>query len=126
MRGHLLRIKRVYDPPDDDDGTRILVDRLWPRGVARERAQIGLWLKDIAPSNTLRRLFHGDPAGWDEFKTAYCAELAQPAAQQAVGELRKRMTEGPVTLLFAARNETRNNAVALKEWLEQKGASTGC
>jgi uncharacterized protein YeaO (DUF488 family) len=97
-----------------------LIDRLWPRGVARERAQIALWLKDIAPSNTLRRLFHGDPAGWEEFKTAYCAELQQPAAQAAVDELRARLAQGPVTLLFAARDETRNNAVALKERLEAR------
>jgi uncharacterized protein YeaO (DUF488 family) len=118
MARHPLRIKRVYDPPDSGDGTRVLVDRLWPRGVAPERAQIALWLKDIAPSNTLRRLFHGDPAGWEEFKTAYYSELEQPAAQAALHELRARLVQGPVTLLFAARDEARNNAIALKEWLD--------
>jgi uncharacterized protein YeaO (DUF488 family) len=113
-------VKRVYKPPDDGDGARILVDRLWPRGFSRERARIDLWLKEIAPSDNLRRLFHGDPAGWEEFKTAYYAELVQAAAQPAVDELRKRLARGPVTLLFAARDETRNNAVALKEWLEAR------
>ena len=126
MTRHQIRIKRVYEPPDERDGTRILVDRLWPRGVARDRAQIARWLKDIAPSNTLRRLFHNDPAGWQEFKTAYYAELEQAAARPTVDELRKRLARGPVTLLFAARDETHNNAVALKEWLEQKERSTGC
>jgi len=118
--GHQLRIKRVYQPPEDVDGVRVLVDRLWPRGLSKERARIDLWLKEVAPSNTLRRLFHGDPTGWEEFKTAYYAELGQAAAQPAVDELRKRLARGPVTLLFAARDEARNNAVALKEWLEAR------
>ena len=78
-----LRIKRVYQAPDPGDGVRVLVDRLWPRGLSRERAQIDLWLKEIAPSDALRRRFHGDPAGWEEFKTAYYAELEQPPAQSA-------------------------------------------
>jgi len=119
MTRQKLRIKRAYRPPETEDGVRVLVDRLWPRGLSRERAQIDLWLKDIAPSNALRRRFHGDPAGWEEFKTAYYGELEQPAAQAAVRDLLERLTRGPVTLLFAARDETRNNAVALKEWLDQ-------
>lgn len=118
MTRHALRLKRVYEPPDDGDGVRILVDRLWPRGVSRERGKIDLWLKDIAPSNALRRRFHGDPSGWDAFTTAYYAELAREPAQSALRELRDRLTRGPVTLLFAARDETRNNAVALKAWLD--------
>jgi uncharacterized protein YeaO (DUF488 family) len=113
-----LRIKRAYKLPDDADGVRVLVDRLWPRGLSRERAQINLWLKDIAPSQTLRRRFHGDPGCWEEFKTAYYAELEQPPAQSAVQTLLDRLRRQPVTLLFAARDETRNNAVALKEWLD--------
>ena len=113
-----MRIKRVYEAPDTEDGVRVLVDRLWPRGLSRERAQIDLWLKEIAPSDALRRRFHGDPAGWEDFKTAYYAELEQPPAQSAVRELFDRLSRGPVTLLFAARDEDRNNAVALKEWLE--------
>jgi uncharacterized protein YeaO (DUF488 family) len=115
-----LRIKRLYQAPGTEDGVRTLVDRLWPRGLSRERAQIDLWLKDIAPSDALRRRFHGDPAGWDDFKTAYYAELEQPPAQSAVRELLDRLRRGPITLLFAARNESRNNAVALKEWLEDR------
>jgi uncharacterized protein YeaO (DUF488 family) len=69
MTQQLLRIKRVYEPPDTADGVRVLVDRLWPRGLSREKAKIDLWLKDIAPSDTLRRRFHGDPAAWEDFKT---------------------------------------------------------
>ena len=115
-----LRIKRVYQPPDTADGVRVLVDRLWPRGLSRERAQIDLWLKEIAPSDALRRRFHGDPAGWEDFKTAYYAELEQPPAQSAVRELLARLSREPVTLLFAARDETRNNAIALKEWLDNR------
>jgi uncharacterized protein YeaO (DUF488 family) len=116
--GHQLRIKRVYKPPDDGDGVRVLVDRLWPRGLSKERAQIDLWLREIAPSNTLRRLFHGNPESWEEFRAAYYTELDQPAVQSAVRTLLDRLTLEPVTLLFAARDETRNNAVALKEWLD--------
>ena len=115
-----LRMKRVYQPPDAEDGVRVLVDRLWPRGLSRERAQIELWLKEIAPSGALRRRFHGDPEHWEEFKIAYFAELEQPPAQSAVRELLDRLSHKPVTLLFAARDETRNNAVALKEWLDRR------
>ena len=120
MTRHQLRIKRVYKPPDDEDGLRILVDRLWPRGLSRERARIDLWLKEIAPSDALRRRFHGDPGGWEEFKTAYYAELGREPEQSAVRDLLDRLTGEPVTLLFAARDETRNNAVALKEWLDSQ------
>jgi len=120
MNRQSLRIKRVYQPPDTEDGIRVLVDRLWPRGLSRERAQIDLWLKEIAPTDALRRRYHGDPAAWDEFKTAYYAELEQQPAQSAVHDLLDRLTHGPVTLLFAARDENRNNAVALKEWLDER------
>jgi uncharacterized protein YeaO (DUF488 family) len=120
MARHNLRIKRVYEPPDAADRFRVLVDRLWPRGLSRERAKIDLWLKEIAPSDALRRRFHGDPAAWGHFKTAYYAELEQAPAQSAVHELLNRLTRGAVTLLFAARDESRNNAVALKEWLDER------
>jgi uncharacterized protein YeaO (DUF488 family) len=121
MTRHELRLKRVYAPPAAVDGVRVLVDRLWPRGLSRERVQIDLWLKELSPSDALRRRFHGDPNGWDAFKTAYYAELEQPEAQSAAQDLLDRLTREPVTLLFAARDETRNNAVALKEWLEARG-----
>jgi uncharacterized protein YeaO (DUF488 family) len=122
MARHNLRIKRVYEPPNAGDGVRILVDRLWPRGLSRERAKIDLWLKDIAPSDTLRRRFHGDPAAWGNFKAAYYAELEEVPAQSAVHALLDRLTRESVTLLFAARDETRNNAAALKEWLDQRSS----
>ncbi|HEX3525047.1 MAG TPA: DUF488 family protein [Stellaceae bacterium] len=109
MTRRQLRIKRVYKPPDDEDGVRVLVDRLWPRGLSRERAQIDLWLKEIAPSNILRRRFHGNSGGWEEFKTAYYAELHEPPAQSAIHSLLERLNRGPVTLLFAARDETRKS-----------------
>jgi uncharacterized protein YeaO (DUF488 family) len=120
MTPHQLRIKRVYKPPDDRDGVRVLVDRLWPRGLSREKARIDLWLKEIAPSDALRRRFHDDPGGWEDFKTAYYAELERTPAQSAVRDLIERLTREPVTLLFAARDETRNNAVALKEWIDSQ------
>jgi uncharacterized protein YeaO (DUF488 family) len=117
VAGPGLRIKRVYLPPETADGLRVLVDRLWPRGLARERAQIDLWSRELAPSEALRRHFHADPRGWEEFKTSYFAELAQPQAAAAAQHLLDRARRGPVTLLFAARDESRNNAVALEEWL---------
>ena len=120
MTPHQLRIKRVYKPPDDRDGVRVLVDRLWPRGLSREKVRIDLWLKEIAPSDALRRRFHGDPGGWEDFKTAYYAELERAPAQSAVRDLLERLTREPVTLLFAARDETRNNAVALTEWIDSQ------
>jgi len=120
MNRQNLRIKRVYEPPDAADGVRALVDRLWPRGLSRERAKIDLWLKEIAPSDALRRRVHRDPSAWGHFKTAYYNELEQASAQSALLVLLDRLTRGPVTLLFAARDEARNNAVALKEWLDDR------
>jgi len=115
-----LRLKRVYEPADRQDGTRILVDRLWPRGLARDKARIDLWLKDIAPSHALRKRFHGKLDDWDVFRAAYAAELESLAASAAVAELRDRLGKGTVTLLYAARDEQHNNAVALKAWLQRK------
>ena len=120
-----ITVKRVYDAPDAGDGRRILVDRLWPRGVAREKARIDLWLKDIAPSDSLRKRFHGKPDEWDAFCAAYFAELDQPSAQAATEGLLGRLRKGPVTLLYAARDERRNNAVALKAWLERPHRKNG-
>jgi uncharacterized protein YeaO (DUF488 family) len=120
MTGREFRLKRVYLPPDAADGSRVLVDRLWPRGLSRERAQIDLWCRELAPSAALRRRLHGDPGAWDTFKTAYWAELTQPEAEAAARDLVDRLCRGPVTLLFAARDEKRNNAVAVKEWLDRR------
>lgn len=113
-----IRLKRVYEAPAASDGTRILVDRLWPRGIAKATAKIDLWLKDVAPSDALRRRFHGHPETWDAFRKAYAAELKQSG--DAVEELRRHLRQGPVTLLYAARDEAHNNAVALKAWLQQR------
>jgi uncharacterized protein YeaO (DUF488 family) len=115
-----LAAKRVYDKPSAGDGTRVLVDRLWPRDLAKEKARIDLWLRDIAPSDDLRKRFHAKPDEWDAFCAAYEAELKGEAAQAAMAELLDRLREGPVTLLYAARDEHRNNAVALKLWLERR------
>ena len=120
-----LAVKRIYAPPEPGDGTRILVDRLWPRGIARDKARIDLWLKDIAPSDALRKRFHAKPTHWDEFRAAYAAELAAAPAQAAVKELRALLRRGTVTLLYAARDEERNNAVALKAWLAQRKTRRG-
>jgi uncharacterized protein YeaO (DUF488 family) len=115
-----LVLKRVYQPPHPGDGTRILVDRLWPRGIAKDKARIDLWLKDIAPSDALRKRFHGKPNDWGAFRAAYFAELEGAAAQAVTQDLLDRLRSGPVTLLYASRNEQKNNAVALKAWLERR------
>jgi len=114
-----LTVKRIYEAPVAGDGTRILVDRLWPRGIAKEKAAIALWLKDISPSDTLRKQVHGGALDWEGFQAAYARELEEPAAQAAVAELRTHLAGGPVTLLYAAKDEQQNNAVALKLWLER-------
>lgn len=115
-----FRIKRVYEPAAKDDGLRVLVDRLWPRGLTKEKARIDLWLKEISPSDELRHLVHADPTKWPEFVRAYDRELGQEPAKTAAADLRKRASTQAVTLLYGARNEIHNNAVALKDWLERK------
>lgn len=112
----MIGVKRVYAPPAAADGCRVLVDRLWPRGLGREAAHLDQWLKEIAPSEGLRRWFGHDPARWPEFKTRYFTELAGHA--QAVDELLEKARSGRLTLLYGARDEEHNNAVALKEFLE--------
>ncbi len=111
-----LTVKRVYDAPAPGDGTRVLVDRLWPRGIAKDR--IDLWLKDLAPSDALRHEFHGHPDRWDEFCAAYATELGSPSVQAALAALAAERKKGPVVLLYAAKDEHRNNAVALRLWLD--------
>ncbi|MBL9033909.1 MAG: DUF488 family protein [Rhodospirillaceae bacterium] len=111
------RLKRVYEAASPEDGQRILVDRLWPRGLAKDKAKIDLWLRDLSPSDALRKRFHGHPETWSAFRKAYAQELKEPAAQAAVAELRAKLRQGPVTLLYAARDEEKNNAVALRDWL---------
>ena len=108
------RLKRVYDEPAAADGVRVLVDRLWPRGLSKDRARVDLWLKDVAPSDALRRDLHAHPDHWAGFRAAYRAELD---GNPALDELRALSRKRKVTLLFAARDEARNNAVVLKDLL---------
>lgn len=112
-----LALKRVYDEPSPTDGTRILVDRLWPRGLTKEAAHVDLWLKDIAPGNELRKWFAHDPARWPEFRTRYREELRHNPA--ALAQLKQAIANGPVTLLYAAKDEHHNQAVVLKELLSR-------
>jgi uncharacterized protein YeaO (DUF488 family) len=114
-----FRVKRIYEPAAADDGYRVLVDRLWPRGVSKQKAHIDAWLKEIAPSDALRRKFHGQADTWKEFVAAYGRELKAEPAKTAAVALREKASREPVTLLYAARDEDHNNAVALKEWLER-------
>lgn len=114
-----IRLKRIYDPKADDDGVRVLVDRLWPRGISKQDAGIDLWLKDIAPSPELRRWFDHDPARWPEFSRRYREELQHNEA--VVDVLREKARRGIVTLLFAAKDDQRNNAVVLKDVLSASG-----
>lgn len=114
----MLRLKRVYDPPSAEDGYRILIDRLWPRGLKREAADIDLWLKDIAPSHELRRWFGHDPERWEEFQSRYRKELA--AQEPLWRELLARSRKGRVTLVYAAKDTRHNDAVALKFFLAGK------
>ncbi len=117
-RIHLtVRLKRVYEEPTKSDGTRILVDRLWPRGLTKEKAQVDLWLKEVAPSNELRKWFAHDRARWPEFKTRYKAELKQNTAQLAL--LKQATAKSPVTLLYAARDTEHNEAVVLLDLLNR-------
>ena len=111
----MVKIKRIYEEPDAGDGLRLLVDRLWPRGLSKERARVDRWLKEVAPSDELRRWFGHDPAKWQEFRTRYLRELeAQRPFLDEVSDLARKQ---PVTLLYAARDEEHNNAVVLKELL---------
>lgn len=114
----MFRIKRIYEPPEADDGYRVLVDRLWPRGLSKEAAAVDEWLKDIAPSHELRKWFSHEAARWAEFVERYEAELRSPERAAALDRLRDMARErGTVTLLYATREETRNHARLLLERL---------
>ena len=107
-----VRLKRAYEPSEQSDGTRILVDRLWPRGVSKAEAEFDEWIKEIAPSAELRTWFGHDPARWDEFRRRYRAELARHS--DLLKDLRRRAREGPITLVYSARDEIHNDAVVLR------------
>ena len=114
-----VTVKRVYAQPARADGTRVLVDRLWPRGLTKDRAAVDKWLRDLAPSDALRKWFHERPEAWPTFRKRYLKELAHPEPAAALDELyRLANRRKKLTLLFASRNEQRNNAVVLKELLE--------
>lgn len=114
----MIRIKRVYEKPTSEDGLRVLVDRLWPRGMSRERAALDFWLRELAPSNELRRWYGHQTDRWPEFQHRYTEELA--AVPEAVERLLALVRQGPVSLLFAAKEPRLNNAQALKEYLERR------
>ena len=111
----MVKLKRVYDEPSEDDGTRILVDRLWPRGLTKEKAHIDLWLKEVAPSNELRKWFAHDPEKWPEFQARYHAELNQNPTQVAL--LKQAVAKGPATLVYGAKDEEHNEAIVLQKLL---------
>lgn len=114
----LIRLKRVYEEPSRGDGLRVLVERLWPRGVSKERAAIDLWVKELAPSTELRKWFSHDLEKWDEFCTRYRAELEQRG--EPLAELQARVAKGPVTFVFAASDPEHNSALVLKGFLEER------
>lgn len=113
-----MRIKRAYEPPSLDDGVRILVDRLWPRGLTKEKLQLTAWMKEVSPSNALRQSFHHDVPNWDAFRAAYFAELdTNPSAVQSLIDYAR---SGMLTLVYGARDTEHNNAAVLKDYLESK------
>lgn len=114
----VINIKRVYETPETSDGNRILIDRLWPRGLTKEKADIYLWLKEIAPSSDLRKWFGHDPVKWEEFKKKYHAELK--ANKQVMQKLISEIKKENVTLVYGARDEEHNDAVVLKQYLEKE------
>lgn len=113
-----IHIKRVYEPPSPDDGVRYLVDQLWPRGIKREELQIEAWIKEVAPSKDLREWFGHEPEKWEEFRSRYFQELNQN--EQAWQPLVEAARSGTVTLVYSARDEARNNALALKQYLDER------
>ncbi len=113
----MIRTKRAYDPPSKSDGKRILIDRLWPRGIKKEDAKIDEWIRDAAPSTELRKWFSHDPAKWNEFRRRYKDELKERA--DLLQRLRKESRKGTITLVFAAKDSDHANAVVLKEVLEK-------
>jgi uncharacterized protein YeaO (DUF488 family) len=111
-----IKIKRAYESPNDTDGYRILVDRLWPRGISKEKAKVDFWPKDLAPSTELRRWYGHDPEKWSEFKSRYFAEL--DGNPELIKELLKYARKGPVTFVYSSKEQRLNNAVALKDYID--------
>jgi uncharacterized protein YeaO (DUF488 family) len=115
MSKWICKIKRIYETPNQSDGLRVLVDRIWPRGISKEKAKIDIWMKEVAPSDKLRKWFNHDPNKWLEFKKRYFKELNQSAAIYQLTELAKNH---PITLVYSAKDQKHNQAVALLEFLE--------
>lgn len=115
-----IDLKRVYDPAQAEDGTRVLVDRLWPRGLRKDKAEIDFWSKEVTPSDGLRRWFGHKPERWKEFEKRYRAELAAPETQQHLDAIRALARKDHVMLLYAAHDEAMNNAVVLRDWLRKR------
>lgn len=113
-----LKIKRVYEKPEKEDGTRVLVDRLWPRGLTKEKAAVNLWLKEIAPSTALRKWFGHDPGKWTAFQKRYRQEMKKNKEQVAI--LNEQLMKGVVTLVYGAKDEEHNEALVLRDWLQPK------
>ena len=120
----MVKIKRAYEKPARDDGYRVLVDRLWPRGISKRKAGIDLWLQDVAPSRELRQWFGHDPERWSEFRKRYRQELREGEGAAALRQLRAQARKGPVTLVYGARDEEHNNAVVLGQLLKPRRTST--
>jgi uncharacterized protein YeaO (DUF488 family) len=116
----MIAIKRAYDPPSRSDGSRILVDRLWPRGLKKEEAHVEKWIRELGPSNHLRKFFGHDPARWQEFRSRYLLELGRPEAAALLDELLRTARRGILTLVYSARDQEHNQAVVLKELLDRK------
>jgi uncharacterized protein YeaO (DUF488 family) len=115
----MIHLKRAYDTASDKDGVRILVERLWPRGLTKAKAALDLWIKDVAPSPELRKWFGHDPARWQQFRQRYWKELK--GKKDDVDVLRRKAREGKVTFIYAAHDEQHNGALALKEFIEERG-----
>jgi uncharacterized protein YeaO (DUF488 family) len=115
-----VRIERAYEPPSEEGGQRVLVDRLWPRGVRREALAIDAWMKEVAPSDELRRWFGHDPSRWEDFAARYRSELCRKPAVDLVDQLVDRARHGPLTLVYGAKDEEHNQAVVLRDVIERK------
>ncbi|MET9774008.1 DUF488 family protein [Streptomyces sp. NPDC006367] len=123
MAGHIT-YRRIYEEPSPQDGKRVLVDRLWPRGVSKERARLDRWLKEVAPSTGLRHWYHHDPGRFAEFRRRYVAELEDPQHEEAAEELRALASDGTVTLLTATKDADHSEAAVLAQWLDDHAHRT--
>lgn len=111
-----IRLKRVYEEPSESDGTRILIDRLWPRGLTKEKAKVDVWLKEIAPTTELRKWFNHEPSKWPEFKKRYKTEISNNP--EAISALKKHLASGKATILYGAKDEEHNDAVVIKQFFD--------